>query len=206
MGTNGWMMALFVFLLFKANGASIGNMCELETAGSFQYFLVVLVLVVSSSLVLILLTGTTLEWCYKNNKDQHDLHLLFFFLLPILVSSLPSSRVRVCYHMKSKQKRKEICQLQLAINNNNKRRKQTKSNTTTNHQERVVVVAVFSQGKRCVCSHLALSFSLISLCTNASCVLRCILDGFAFGMQTICFFSDREEKRKKERERRRRTR
>ena len=109
-----WMMASFVFLLLVANCAST-HMCENgednRTENVFDICFVVLVVVVSSSLVLILLTGTTLEWCYKNNKDQHDLHLLFFFLLPILVSSLPSSRVCVCYHMKSKQKRKEICML-----------------------------------------------------------------------------------------------
>jgi hypothetical protein len=84
-----------VFLLFKANGASI-HMCENgednRAENVFKYLLVALV-VVSSSLVLILLTGTTLEWCDKNNKDQHDLHLLFSLSL---VSSLSSSCVWMC--------------------------------------------------------------------------------------------------------------
>ncbi len=105
-----WMengVALFVFLLFVANSASIGNMCELETAGSFQYFLVV----VSSSLVLILLTGTTLEWCYKNNKDQRSsFALLPFPRVVIVILVCVCGCVCVCYHMKSKKsKRKEIC-------------------------------------------------------------------------------------------------
>ncbi len=105
-----WMVngvASYVFLLFVANCASIGNMCENGEDNSTEDVFDIC-FVVSSSLVLILLTGTTLEWCDKNNKDQRS-SLLF---------SLSSYRrchprvcvdVCVCYHMKSKQKRKEIC-------------------------------------------------------------------------------------------------
>ena len=63
-----------------------------RTENVFDICFVVLV-VVSSSLVLILLTGTTLEWCDKNNKDQHDLHLLFSLSL---VSSMSCSCVCGC--------------------------------------------------------------------------------------------------------------
>jgi hypothetical protein len=99
-GTNEWR-CLFSYCLLPIVHPLATCVNTVKTTGrrTFLNICLLLVVVVSSFLVLSLLTGTTLEWCDKNNKDQRS----SFALLPILVC--------VCYHMKSKQKRKEICML-----------------------------------------------------------------------------------------------
>jgi hypothetical protein len=100
-----------------------------------------------------LLTGTTLEWCDKNNKDQHDLHLLFSLSL---VSSMSCSCVCGCV---------DGCVTIWRVN-----RKEKKSVSC------IVVVAVFSQGKKCVSSHsLSLTLTYFSFYKCLVCVVCCVL-------------------------------
>ncbi len=204
---DGEWMASFVFLLFVANCSSI-HMCEYgEDNRAYNVFNICLLLL-------------SLPCVHMIRQKQQRSTIFFFFSL----FSCRRCHLRVwvwvwvwmCVTI-WRVNGKEIC-LQLANsndnNNNNKRRKQTKATppqiTTSrrSHKEeekkKYTSLSLLSlvKNKKCVCS---LSHSLLSLSTYFSLykclvsVLSCILNGFAFGMQTICFFSDREEKRERER-------